>query len=116
MCLIRNERGADIVKDALPDSVIGAVNLAEVITKMDEFGMDAPLIAAVLDPLQLNVIPFDASLAHACGVLRRQTREFGLSLGDRACLALALKRGAVALTTDRAWAHLNQIGAIEFAR
>lgn len=116
LCLIRNEQGADIVKNALPDGVISAVNLAEVITKMDELGMDAPLIAAVLDPLHLNVIPFDAALAHVCGVLRRQTREFGLSLGDRACLALALKLKATALTTDRAWAELTELGAIELAR
>lgn len=116
LCLIRNEPGAVIVKECLPDSVISAVNLAEIIAKMDELGMDASLIAAVLDPLQLSVVPFDADLAHASGILRRHTRAFGLSLGDRACLALASKLGTVALTTDRAWAALDHIAAVKMVR
>jgi PIN domain nuclease of toxin-antitoxin system len=116
MCLIRNEPGAEIVKAALPDSVICAVNLAEIIAKMDEFGMNVSLIATVLEPLQLDVIPLDANLAHASGVLRRQTRALGLSLGDRACLALASQRGATALTTDRAWGKLDSIATVKVVR
>jgi PIN domain nuclease of toxin-antitoxin system len=49
----------------------------------------------------------DEELAVATGLLRAATRAGGLSLGDRACLALAKQRGAVAMTTDRAWAGLR---------
>ena len=116
MCLIRNEPGADTVKTKLPDSAISAVNLAEVVAKMNELGMDEPLIAQVLDPLQLHVIPFDAALAQDSGMLRSATRALGLSLGDRACLALAAKLGATALTTDRAWLGLKGTASVALAR
>lgn len=116
LCLILNEPGADTVTDALPLSCISAVNLSEVITKMNERGLNDADVAAVLDPLQLRVIPFDAALAHASGMLRSATRGLGLSLGDRACLALAAKLGATALTTDQAWAALGNIASIVLVR
>jgi PIN domain nuclease of toxin-antitoxin system len=57
--------------------------------------------------LSLNVVDFDMSQAVAAGGLRPSTRSLGLSLGDRACLALAASSGVTALTTDRAWARLE---------
>jgi len=116
MCLIRNEPGANTVKSALPESCISAVNLAEIVAKMNELGMDEALIAQVLDPLQMHVVPFDAALAHASGMLRSATRALGLSLGDRACLALAARLGATAMTTDKAWSGLAGIASVALAR
>jgi PIN domain nuclease of toxin-antitoxin system len=116
ICLIRNEPGAGVVIAALPESCISAVNLSEVVAKMCELGMDEALIATVLDPLKLRVSPFDASQAHASGMLRPLTRALGLSLGDRACLALAANLGATALTTDRAWTQLQGIAPVALAR
>jgi PIN domain nuclease of toxin-antitoxin system len=116
MCLIRNEPGAEAVKSALPRSSVSAVNLGEVVAKMSELGMDEALIAKVLDPLQLDIRPFESDLAHASGMLRQLTRALGLSLGDRACLALAAKLGATALTTDRIWMQLHGIASIAIAR
>ena len=57
----------------------------------------------------LDVVPFDESAAHATGALRSATRVHGLSLGDRACLALCASRGATALTTDKVWAPVCEI-------
>ncbi|MGI9168897.1 MAG: type II toxin-antitoxin system VapC family toxin [Caulobacteraceae bacterium] len=116
LCLIRAEPGAEIVKAALPNSAISAVNLAEVVAKMVDLGMDDGPIAKVLDPLDLRVAPFDAAQARASGILRRLTRDQGLSLGDRACLALAAHKEATALTTDRAWRSVGGDVEIEFAR
>ena len=116
LCLIRAEPGAEAVKAALPGSVISAVNLAEVVAKMTDLGMEGALIAAVLDPLQLNAIAFDGQQARACGLLRPATRARGLSLGDRACLALAAQLDATALTTDRAWTELKGVGEVALAR
>ena len=116
LCLIRAEPGAEVVKEALPHSAISTVNLAEVIGKMIDLGMDEALIAQVLDPLKLRAVPFDTAQARACGMLRRATRTHGLSLGDRACLAFAALSGATALTTDRAWASLAGGATVVFAR
>lgn len=116
MCLIRDEPGADIVKNALPDSCISAVNLGEVVAKMNELGMSPSLIADVLDPLRLDARPFDEDQAYRSGLLRSTTRELGLSLGDRACLALAMTLDAVALTTDQVWSALGKQTRIKLAR
>jgi PIN domain nuclease of toxin-antitoxin system len=110
LCLIRAELGAAAVQAALPSARISAVNLAEVVAKMADLGMDGPLIAQVLDPLDLTVIPFGADQARASGLMRPATRSLGLSLGDRACLALAAQLGVPALTTDQAWSGVD-VGA-----
>jgi ribonuclease VapC len=74
---------------------------------------DATAALALLD---LPVIPFDATQAHRVAALRGPTRARGLSLGDRACLALAAELNAVALTMDRVWTTLNLDIGIECAR
>jgi ribonuclease VapC len=53
------------------------------------------------------VVDFDVPQAKVAGDLRRLTRIQGLSLGDRACLALAQALGLPAMTADRAWAGLE---------
>lgn len=88
---------------SLPLAVISAVNLAEVATKLNDLSADAGEARALIAPLHLSVAPFDVDAAHAAGALRASTRAYGLSLGDRACLAVAVERGATALTTDKAW-------------
>jgi len=103
LALLHGERGADRVAAALPGAVLGAVNLSEVVAKLAERGMPANTIRVVLQGLDLDVRTFDADLAYAAGELRRTTRAQGLSLGDRACLALAARLDAVVLTTDRSW-------------
>jgi PIN domain nuclease of toxin-antitoxin system len=60
----------------------------------------------VLGGLGLDVRPFDERAAWAAGVLRIGTRNAGLSLGDRACIALAKELGLPALTADKAWSRL----------
>jgi len=108
LCLINDEPGAARVAGALSSSVISAVNLAEVATKLNELGADAETARALLAPLHLTVAPFDEAAAFATGALRTATRESGLSLGDRACLALTASRGATVLTTDKACAGVGE--------
>ena len=73
-------------------------------------------ILTVLAAFPLAVIPLDQATAHASGLMRAQTKSIGLSLGDRACLALARSVGATALTTDRAWAALDIGVTVELIR
>jgi ribonuclease VapC len=101
LALLHDERGADRVAAVLPGAVVGAVNLSEVVAKLAERGMSASSIRTALQGLDLDVRAFDADLAYDTGELRRTTRARGLSLGDRACLALAARLGAIAVTTDR---------------
>ena len=107
LCLLNGEPGSERVLDALPTAMIGAANLAEVVSKLRERGLGAEEVRDVLGSLPLDIRPLTASQAYSIGDLRPATRTFGLSLGDRACLALAAELGAPALTADQAWADLE---------
>ncbi len=86
---------------------MSAVNVAEVVSKLADTGMNVAEVRSLVDTLGLEVAPFDEELAHATGMLRPSTRRKGLSLGDRACLALARHLALPALTADRSWAELD---------
>ena len=73
-------------------------------------------VEMVLSGFELEIVAFDAGLALSAGVLRAATRHLGLSLGDRACLALAQKLSATARTADRAWMGLDLGIAVECVR
>jgi ribonuclease VapC len=103
LAFLQREPGLDRVRQALPDAVIGSVNLAEVVTKLVQWGAPAERVAERLGDLDLEVHAFDRNLAFAAGALHAETRRLGLSLGDRSCLALARSLGALVLTTDRVW-------------
>lgn len=118
LTLLWQETGADRVAEVLAagDHVISAVNLAELFTKAAEAAMPVKDLRSLIDTLQLKTHPFDAAQAFAVGQLRPATRHLGLSLGDRACLALAQQLGAVALTADRPWRDLDLGIAVECIR
>lgn len=107
LALLNAEPGADVVAEALPQGVISAVNLSEVIAKLCDAGMPDKAIRQALQPLGIEIVPFDEEQAYQAGLLRTSTQDLGISLGDRACLGLAKKLGVNALTADRAWAELS---------
>jgi PIN domain nuclease of toxin-antitoxin system len=87
------------------------VNFAEVVGHYSRNGGRDAEVRAVLDPLPVSLVPFDHELAYHVGMLLPVTRAAGLSLGDRACLALARRLDVPALTADRAWQSIaEQVG------
>ena len=107
LALLNDEPGADVVAEALPQGVISAVNLSEVIAKLCDAGMPEKAIHQALQPLGIEIVPFDEDQAYQAGLLRTSTQNFSISLGDRACLSLAKKLVVDALTADKAWAELS---------
>ena len=103
LAVLNDEPGADVVAASLRDSVISAVNVSETVAKLADGGMPDAAIREALRDLLLDVVPFDSELAYDAGLLRPSTRDAGLSLGDRACLALARRLGLRALTDDESW-------------
>ena len=101
------EDGADVAARALDGAVISAVNAAEVVTRYVDRGSSPDQARRWFENFGLAVRPFDEALAMQTGFLREKTRKHGLSLGDRACLSLAIRENAPVLTADRAWASLN---------
>lgn len=104
--LLAQPAGSEIL-ELIPESLVSAVNVAEVVGRLSEAGTSVDRVHGLLGGLNLVVVPFDSGDAWATGLLRRRTRHERLSLGDRACLALAISRGLPALTTDGAWARLG---------
>ncbi len=107
LALLQDEPGAVEAEARLPGAAICAVNLSEVVGKLIDVGMPEAEARPMLEALGLTVVPFDADLAWRTAALRPLTRRFGLSLGDRACLATALLLGCPALGADRAWSELG---------
>lgn len=100
LCLLGDEPGADRVESVLTRSVIGAANLAEVVSTLRDRGVSLGEVREALDGLHLDVRPMSPAQALTIGDLRPSTKTLGLSLGDRACLALAIDLQAEMLTTD----------------
>lgn len=106
---LQDEPGGDVVAEAIAGgAVISTVNLAEVFSRVADRGDDPAKLAAELTQIGLldgaiTVEPFTAADAIDAGRLRPLTRDAGLSLGDRACLALARRLDAPALTADTDW-------------
>jgi ribonuclease VapC len=116
LALLNDEPGGDRVAAAIPGALVCAVNHSEVVAKLADAGMPETAIRAALDALGLEVIPFGSQLSFRAGLLRPLTRSLGLSLGDRACLALALETGLPVLTAERSWRELELTVEVEVVR
>lgn len=110
LALLKGEPGAERVAEALEQGAyLSAVNLAEVLSKLADWGEDPAEAQARMAQVGLlgaavEVLPFTGEDALEVARLRALTRAYGLSFGDRACLALARRLGLPALTAERAWA------------
>ncbi len=107
IALLRRETGSDVVASALPGALISTVNLSEVAVWLSDAGVEDDAVRQTLDALMLDPRAFDSETAFSSARLRKTTRKKGLSLGDRACLALASHLKLPALTADRVWTELD---------
>ena len=107
LAFVNGEPGAEIVARLIGDSLISTVNFAEVVTKLVERSGSLELAREALAIVDLDLIDFDRDLAENAGGLIARTKLKGLSLGDRACLALAVRERLPAVTGDRVWESLD---------
>jgi PIN domain nuclease of toxin-antitoxin system len=104
---LHEEPGSESVGELLPESSISSVNWSEVVQKALENGVDVAGMREELSALGLSIEGFTATQAELAAALRQVTRKKGLSLGDRASLALAQEKGVPVLTADRVWKSLR---------
>jgi PIN domain nuclease of toxin-antitoxin system len=108
LALIHEEPGADLVAEAMTGSVIGTPNLAEVIGKLVDAQIDASAVRQLVVAAGVTIEPLTADDAELAGALRAITGGQQLSLGDRCCLALAIRSTPpIVMTADRVWANLD---------
>ena len=116
LAVIFQEDGAEVGVRRLSGGIVSAVNASEVIARLVDFGTSGEDARNALLNFGLEIRPFDTVLAVAAGQLRAATREKGLSLGDRACVALAIREQAGIVTADRTWAGLDLNVEVELIR
>lgn len=107
LALLWAEPGSEAVSAAMDGAIMSAVNWAEVCTKLADRGIVHAEVRTLLSGLAIRVVAFDEGQAFKAGELRLATRALGLSIGDRACLALAATENLSAITADRAWRDLD---------
>jgi len=116
LAFLLDETGGDVVAALLPHATLSAVNYCETLTKSIDRGKSLAESVGILARLRLPVVPFDAELADITASLRPVTKPLGLSLGDRACLALGLAQNLPVVTAEREWARLNIGVAVQCVR
>jgi len=113
IAMLKGEAGATKVAGAIADARVSSVNYAEVVSHFVHAGMPEREVDAMLDPLPMTIVPADKAMAQVAGRLRATTASAGLSLGDRFCLALALRDGLPAWTSDRHWTTIADAVAVK---
>lgn len=106
IALIEREDGWQKVAE-VSRRLISAVNVAEAGSVFTRKGYTLDHIRGSLASARVEVVDFDEQQALEAARLMPLTRARGLSLGDRACLALARVRQLPAVTADRAWTGLD---------
>ncbi|MFN3819833.1 type II toxin-antitoxin system VapC family toxin [Blastomonas sp.] len=107
LAMIFEEPGTNGVFEVIRGGMMSTVNFSEVLTKCLEQGADADFAEWQIGRLNISREPFTVDDAKAAAALRLPTRYRGLSLGDRACLALALRANVPVITADRQWDGLD---------
>ncbi|MGA3211957.1 MAG: type II toxin-antitoxin system VapC family toxin [Terriglobales bacterium] len=108
LAVLFNERGAEnLTAEILGAAVASTVNLAEVQTKLVKMGRSPADAWVDTFSLRTSAESYTSEHAKIAGDLITATQKYGLSLGDRSCLALAIALKAPVYTTEQAWRNLN---------
>ncbi len=105
LAAFNGEPGAE--KVTFPASLVSSVNVAEVFSKLAEAGQLNKQFIEDFHELGLEIVDFNTEHATKAAELRPLTKNLGLSLGDRSCLALAMLSKATAVTADKAWKKIK---------
>lgn len=107
LALINKEPGSEKVGKILPKCMMSAINLSESATILVSISIPHEKIKSILTELIGEIIPFDNEQAFEAAFLRNLTKSIGLSLGDRACLALGKLKNLPVVTADKVWSTID---------
>ena len=115
LAVSKGERGADFVMELINtrDCVISSVNMAEVGARLLDLGLPFRELERGIAQFNVGIVDFNQEQALASAALRAVTRSAGLTLGDRACIALAQLMQGCVVTSDRAWLDIAETTQIK---
>ena len=107
LAFLHDEPGSSVIDELLEEGLISSVNWSEVYQKALARGVPTEGLRADLEALGLEIVAFTPEQAERAAMIWGETRRMGLSLADRACLALGLESGLPVYTADRSWSELK---------
>lgn len=107
LAALKSERFDKIDPARLVGASISAVNFSEVLEQLYADGLTEAQADAAVARLDLSIVAFEEVHARIAAQLRPRTRQAGLSLADRACLALGSRLRCPVVTADRVWASIE---------
>jgi ribonuclease VapC len=107
LALIQNELGAAVIRPLLKRAVMSTINVAEVLTALQRVEVQPKDAIVSVGDIIHEITPFDIEQAQSTAELQPIVRHKGLSLGDRACIALGQKLQAPIYTADKIWGELQ---------
>ena len=107
LAVLHREPGSGIVLPLVDRSVMSTINWSETVQKTAARGVSTAGLRGDVEAVGLRILPFTVDEAEIAAALWTRTRHLGLSLGDRACLALGRRLGLWVVTADRAWTTLD---------
>ena len=113
LVLLRGEPGAKQVEGVLGDALMSVVGMGEVASRFHRLGMPPDLVARMLRPLPVTLVPADADLCWEAARLHGVTADAGLSLGDSFCLALAKRDRLPVWTANKRWKDVADAAEVE---
>lgn len=105
--LLQEEKGSDILKPILSNVIMSAINVSECLTVLARHGIPVNETNSLINDIVKSIIPFDLQQAKLAAELSPLTKHKGLSLGDRACIALGQSSKSTIFTADKIWKELN---------
>lgn len=116
IALVNKETGWETLEPYADEIAMSAVNICESISSLRDKSIPDVKVSALIATLVTEIIAFDESQASMAADLRKITKPYGLSLGDRACIALGMKRKLPIFTADKIWAELKLDADIRLIR
>ena len=107
LAYLQDEPGSEAIERVLAEAVMSSVNWAEVVQKSIAAGVVVEGMREDLETLGLEIVSFMPEDGEMAGRLWLQTRQAGLSLGDRACLSVGMRLDVPVLTCDRIWTTIG---------
>lgn len=108
IALFAKEKGYKLIKNHLKDAIISSVNIAEVYKYCIEVQkLTKDEARSLIKLADIKIVDFSEEQALIKAELVHKTKQHGLSLGDRACIALAMVGKHSIVTCDKIWQKID---------